>query len=96
MDSPRESGEVGVGRADYDSRVRRCAAIMKLKEMASVVGKQNAAFGTRKSQYLMIRHCGVGPSRVVRRENIMPQPSQFHYDRKDDIFVGVKPRHKKC
>ena len=53
-------------------------------------------FAIAKLEDLMIRDGGVGSRGIVRCKNIVPQPSQYRYYRKGNVFVGVKPGHEKC
>ena len=53
-------------------------------------------FTIAKLEDLMIRDGGVGSRGIVRCKNIVPQPSQYRYYRKGNVFVGVRPGHEKC
>jgi hypothetical protein len=90
MDSPRQPGKVRIESAEYDSGVRLRAALMKSKEVASIVRQQNTAFRDCESQDFGIRHRRVGHSGVARCEDIVAQAPQFHYYLERDVFVAVE------
>jgi hypothetical protein len=47
--------------------------MMKLKEVAPVVGQKDAGFRSREGEYFVIRDGRVGSPGVARRKNIVPQ-----------------------
>jgi hypothetical protein len=67
VDSLRQPGDVRVKGAKDDSSVTLSPAPVEVKEVAAIVGQQNAVVGGRKHQHLGVQ----------RGQDVMPQTAQL-------------------
>ena len=88
MDSNRQAGEVWIYSTDYDPRMAR-TQLVQTDEVLPIERHQNPVLCGRERQYFLIRECLAALSRVLRSQNVMPQPSKLIDGREREILIRI-------